>query len=387
MKRFLVILVVLLLCRHAASPAEAEKRIRFDAKVNGQPVRFIFDTGASSPITLLSPAAHRLGLKVVPANYRPDPGHVACGKTETCNLDLGTTNIRISLNVFELPDYLYRAKEMDGVLGWPLLEEHIFAIDAISDTLVFYDHVPPKTAGWIKFQVQTNSGILALELQGEKRAKAIVVVDTGHDGGIIVHPKKWQTWKQTHTNLPITLDASYMPGAGLVVKEESFAHEIALGSLVITDVPVSEANQAQIATDPNFEVSLGLAALKRLEIIIDGEQKVAYLHPRSTPASPYPHNRLGAVFVPRNLQEDDLVAEVIDGSPASTAGIRNGDNLLKIGNLDVTRWRTDPNVLPLSRFWDSPAGTKLELTLKRGDNTFITTATLRNILAPAAPKD
>ncbi len=61
------------------------------------------------------------------------------------------------------------------------------------------------------------------------------------------------------------------------------------------------------------------------------------------------------------------MADVADESPAYEAGIRNDDVLLKIGELDATKWRTDPKVLPLSRFWNSPAGTKLELTLKRGD--------------------
>jgi hypothetical protein len=58
--------------------------------------------------------------------------------------------------------------------------------------------------------------------------------------------------------------------------------------------------------------------------------------------------------------------------------------LQKVGDLDVTKWRTDPTVLPLSRFWERPPGTKIELILKRGDRTITASAVLRQILAPDA---
>jgi C-terminal processing protease CtpA/Prc len=82
------------------------------------------------------------------------------------------------------------------------------------------------------------------------------------------------------------------------------------------------------------------------------------------------------------MEGGDLVARVINGSPAFAAGIRNGDVLLKVGGLDATKWRTDPKVLPLSRFWEGPPGTRLELTLKRGASTFKSTPVLRQILSP-----
>jgi C-terminal processing protease CtpA/Prc len=88
--------------------------------------------------------------------------------------------------------------------------------------------------------------------------------------------------------------------------------------------------------------------------------------------------------VPQDSQSDDLVAHVIKSSPGYDAGIRNGDVLLKIGHLDCTLWRIDPNVLPLSRFFNAAEGTKLELMLRRGDKVFETTAALQNILPPDA---
>ena len=76
------------------------------------------------------------------------------------------------------------------------------------------------------------------------------------------------------------------------------------------------------------------------------------------------------------------MACVVDGSPAYQAGIRNGDILLKIDEKDVTQWRTDGKAN--SPFRTLPAGTRVQLTLKRGDEIITNTAVLQNILLPDA---
>ena len=168
--------------------------------------------------------------------------------------------------------------------------------------------------------------------------KSVVAVDTGSDLGVKLLPQKWREWKAAHPQQPTTLNAYYMPGAGLVAKEESWAGKLSFGYMVLTDVPVMEANVAEVGIGGSgYEGTLGLAALKRLDFIVDGRQGIAYARARKTPVPPYEHNRLGVVFVPQESRSDELVAQVVDGSPAYEAGIRNGDVLLKIGELDVTK--------------------------------------------------
>jgi len=388
--RFLLIIILLLV--YTLSVHADDERIWYDAKINGKPVRLILDTGAGPvatnvpfPVVLFSTAVKRLGLKFTPSdlNDYPNPGTTSLGTTEVCDLDLWGTHLRTSLGVLEAPEFLQWSA--DGILGWLTIRQDILSLDLTKDTVTQLDHVPKEAIKWAAFRVQTNSNILGFEVSDQNGSNSVVIVDTGNDGGISLCPLKWREWKATHTNRPTTLDARYMPGTGLVVREESWAREISLGSLALTDAPIIEANQTEAAMDPQFEASLGLAALKRLDMVIDGKQGIVYVRPKTTPPLSYQHNRLGAVFVPHDLQSDDLIAHVVDGSPAYEAGIRNGDILLKEGERDVTNWR-DPSVKINTPFREQPAGTKLELTLKRGDKIFKTTAVLRNILPPDSPK-
>jgi C-terminal processing protease CtpA/Prc len=121
--------------------------------------------------------------------------------------------------------------------------------------------------------------------------------------------------------------------------------------------------------------------LRRQDVVVDGKNGVAYFSRRQLPASPVQHNRLGAVFTRSDLEQDALEAHVAPGSPAELAGIRSGDMLLKIDTLDVTKWRTDPSMRS-SQFWQRPAGTKFDLTLKHADVEITVTVTLRDILGP-----
>jgi hypothetical protein len=363
----------------------ADERIWVDAKINDKPARLIFDTGADRLI-LFRRGAERLGLRISnsPLAFLPPPGAAVMGVTEPCKVTLWRTSRIASLASVEIPAYLHT--RADGVLGWQPISQNIVMIDATTLNVKFLSRVPEVVTTWTRLQVQPHSGHLFLKIRHESGRETVVLVDTGSEDGVALSTQRWGEWKAVHTNQPATtLDSYFMPGAGLVVKETRWAEELSLGPLRLTDVPILESNPAQAASYPlEFEASLGLAALKRLDFVFDGKKGLAYVRPKETRGTVPEHNRLGAVFVPIESQSDDLIAHAIAGGPAHDAGVRDGDVLLKIGGLDVTRWRTDPTILPLSRFWTSPPGTKLDLTLKRGTAALNVTVTLRQILSPTA---
>jgi PDZ domain-containing protein/aspartyl protease len=360
-----------------ASTSQADERLWLDAKINGKRARLCFDSGAEDFI-LWREGVQRLGLNFVesPIDATPSEGKVGAGITEVCTLSLEGTEGKTRFRVLELPSYM--DVDFDGVIGWWGVRNNIFQIDAAACKVTFLAKVPKKTAKWARLGVVANSSVLKLEIPYEGGTNGIVCVDTGSDIGVALAPQKWQAWKALHAHQAMNLNSFFTPGDGLVVKEEGWANELSFGSLKLTGLPVTEATPTEIAVGGRqYEGTLGLAALRRLDFIIDSKRSLAYLRAKVTPPPPYQHNRLGAAFVPSASRGDELIARVAAGSPAQEAGVENGDLLLKVDGIDITLRNTDG----MKKFWMA-AGTKVNLTLKRNGKVFETTATLREILSP-----
>jgi len=356
----------------------AEERIWLQAKINGQPVQFCFDSG--SCISALCPqAVKRLGLKFIPAPTN-DPGRgLLAGHTEECTLVLDGVAGPASFPVLDLPANVLA--DFDGLIGWWTVSPNILRIDAVAMEVAFLPSVPKETAQWDQLSVlaMTNSGALDLQIPRGAGRHGVLSIDTGSDSGLALPASEWSRWKEAHPRAPLTLKTDFTPSDGFYVTEEAWADQIAVGPIIMTGVPITRAGPlGSTRWGARYEGTLGLAALKRLDFIVDGNNGVAYLRAKRTRPPAYSHNRLGAIFVPTVQQPKQAIAQVARGGPADEAGVRDGDVLLQVDQLDVRSWRTD---WP-SRF-SLPAGTRLKLTLQRDRKIFTTTATLRDILQPS----
>ncbi len=384
----------------------AENHLWVEAKINRKPARLAFDTGAGQSIVLFRPAAERLGLKVHPYEGTA-VGQIPFAATEKCTVKLrwsfwSVTRAIGELALIEWPSHVTQEIEerfgqrgFDGYVGWGIVCHKIIELDASNQKFRLLHKVPKEAAGWRKFALRKDWGILALATENPDGGKGVILVDTGSESGVGLAPQKWRDWRAAHINQPARLIMGYMVQTGLIVREQAWSDELSLGSLKLTDVVVEEADTWSLdKTRTEHAATFGMAALKRLDFIIDGKRGVAYLRPKRTPASPplFEQDRLALVFVPRSVQSDELVAQVLDGSAAYAAGIRDGDVLLKLDERDVATWRAgpgekwsvepgDPFLTPSS---NNPTGTKLALTLKRDGDLLKATIDLTEIavLAP-----
>jgi hypothetical protein len=365
----------------SASHTAADERIWLKhAEVNGKSVKLVFDSG--SAYNFLSPDAFKkLGLRFVPAETNNTPGLWA-GDTELCTISLKGTKSETTFVVLDLPGYARAKTDFDGGIGWSSMSKNVLSIDAISHTLTALPKVTPQVLQWPRFFVSTNLGTLDLRVPQGKDKEGMLCIDTGTDGGVSLPNAQWREWTNTHPHATTTLKTFYSPMEGFQVQTEAWVARISFGPITLTDVPVSSEGPVKASVlGTNYQGTLGLSALKRFELVVDGEGGVAYLQPRKTPPLPYDHNRLGAVFVPTEIHTNQGVACVVAGSPAYEAGVRDGDILLQVDGIACKSWSESW----LSHF-HRPAGTKLKLTLERDGKTFKTTATLRDILHPGAEK-
>ena len=364
----------------------ADDRILIEARLNGQPLKLAFDTGAGGLIVFRNVAEQR-GLKIAPppADARPEPGKIVFSRTEPVKIEfLGRSIPDERLMVVDLPSSL--PSDIDGVLGWPIIRNNIWFLSGSALKLRLLNAVPSETASWFKLAELKDRPVLCLEFLQKNSGRPVYLgIDTGSPSGVILSAEAWEKWRKAHPKQPVTLEATYMPGIDLIVTEIAWADEINIGGLTLRNVSVSRMNRMEQAVQPPGTVAiLGLNAMLRMDAVLDGKNGFVYTRPLNSASRPFTHNRLGAVFVPADLaSNNDLIAHVAKDSPAAKAGVRDGDVLLKIDQLDVTPWRTQPGILPLRRFFAQASGTKLCLTLRREGKTMIADVVLRNILGPA----
>lgn len=384
MFRSILCLWLFVLCLPPAKAAN-ENRIWLDAKINNQLVRLIFDTGCDTAM-LFRPTAERLHLQITdpPPNAKAPPGQVLTAYSNVCELKLWNQSIQTRFAIADLPPVA--RSEVEGLIGWPPLRYNIIEFDAKNHRMSGLGRLPAKTAGWQKFPIRKNAGTLILELPRSGGGTGSVMIDTGSSDAVSVSPKIWKKWREDHPDDPYTLTAYYMPGSGTVVTPVMWAPRLNLGPIELHNVLIKEANVTEITGGgPNFMANLPMEALARKDLIVDGKKGYAYLSPKNNPPNEPVYNRLGAVFAPDSTDGNDLVAHVAKNSPAERAGIRNGDILIKIGSRDVTNWRNEPKP-KTTPFTEQPEGTKLHLVLKRGGETYETTAMLEDILRPKGEK-
>ena len=94
---------------------------------------------------------------------------------------------------------------------------------------------------------------------------------------------------------------------------------------------------------------------------------------------------MAAVFLPETLEHDFLVAHVLPGGPAARAGVRDGDVLRAVDGEDFTDWRKRIRGGGTAGRFEGKAGTKLRITVRRGEKEMTLVVTLEDILTPPAP--
>jgi hypothetical protein len=259
----------------------------FAAKINGHDVYVIYDTGASSTI-LERTVAPRLGITIPPPDpkFHVPPGQIEVVTTDVpCQLTIGNETTSLHPAFYHFP-WFVRLKvklsriKWDGMIGWPDLKDNIWVIDGGVPALRKTNSVPVDSGDWLKLPIYPGSGVLALEISHPNGKPGVLTIDTGGNHCVVLAAALWRDWSAANPYAFTTHHLYYMPGTGLTIDRTMHADRLDFGPFSIPNVTVRQANQteAQINGDGVvYEGALGMEALKRLILVVDGKNGMAYL--------------------------------------------------------------------------------------------------------------
>jgi lipoprotein NlpI len=277
-----------------------------NATINQKPAALIMDTGSDS--SLIFRPSH-VGLTPAQAAHDwPVNGQTMdiFALSNPANITFGPQTVTAPLSVMNLPWFIRWVTAFlgsDGLISWAEVQDNILVFDAEKHVVRAVAELPPETAGWLQLKVR-RTGPLTLEVPLADGSTGTILVDTGQPYGVSLPPKQWEAWHAEHPQAPSAMRTYAMIGSDIAYVRDAWADEIQLGSLTITDVPVHEAIGVESDGDPfHYAGTLGMYALTRVDLIVDGKNGVAYLHPKPPPGPAYPGiTRLNA---PKNLPDGD----------------------------------------------------------------------------------
>jgi len=246
-------------------------------EINGRPANMFLDTAVPGTF-VLDPWAKHLGLKDHGTWAEFHGGSINI--SELTPVKSAGQTFMAPLLIGRLPwwarlaSHLFGKIPIDGFVGWPEVRDNILVFDSGQRTIRRVEKLPPETTGWLKLKVVPDDYLL-LELPLDDGETGAISVDTSERGStaVTMSAGPWKEWKATHPH-------------------GSRASEIKLGALTLTDVTVKEMSAGQVKDMLNETPAaravwkFGMAALPRVDLVVDGKEGWAYLRPKSPSQTP-----------------------------------------------------------------------------------------------------
>lgn len=324
-----------------------------DAEVDGQPARFLVDTGA---VNLLTPAAaKRLGLSSAGqlSIHGAGDNAVELGLAQGRLLQVG--DAQLPRPVFYVVDLGEQVSSMgvpyDGFIGYETFRRFATTFDYAAHVLTFTDparYRPPANAVALVFEQDERAPVLDGTLDG---IPLRLWVDSGSRGSLSLN----SPFVHTHGLLE-----KYRAGAEAVlgwgIGGPARAQPARLGVLQLGSLEVEGLAGDLSTTDkgalahPDYGAILGGAVLRRFTVGLDYASKRMYFTPNAENDAPEPFDRSGLW-----LQAEGSVLRiggVAPGSAAARAHLRENDRVVSIrgepvGRRDLGQWRTLLRDLPV----------------------------------------
>jgi hypothetical protein len=256
-------------------------------------------------------------------------------------------------------------KELLGIVGEEFFERHVVEVDFSNKTLRLHhreNFVPPADLPVIPLKSRTTAKTrIPATVEGEDGHE--ITFDLGSSAHALIDSGGLAD-RMMADGRPSIPSASGIVVKGQFERAEGrsmSAKEISFAGFTLTDIPIDVTQEGFVAPS---DLSLGVAALSRFDLIFDVGGKRMWMRPNEGYGQPFPHPVVGLSFR-MNPDGGGLgISAVAPGSPAERAGLNKGDVIVRVGGDRAT----------LAAFADVEEGRELEVELKDGSKLTIKAA-------------
>ena len=352
---------------------------------NSRPLSFVLDTGAHLAVVRM-PVAKELGLHL---EGSVSMGGAGGGRQAGQRVKNARWSL-VGLRGFSQPITLAvpfegmspgMGQDIDGIIGGEFIKEFVLELDYQAKQLMLHD---PRSFSYrgkgetlpMQFNANNHPVMRAtLTAIGAKPVEAPFTLDIGSGGALILHSPF-----VAEQGLPgdvKTIRAIGMAGAG----GQSFGRigrvaSLQIGTYTLKDVTATfSEDQGGAFADRTLAGNIGAQIVRRFRVFFDYGRKRITLEPSSAFDEPFDGPMTGlAVRAFGADYRTFRVAEVLEDSPATEAGIRTGDVITELDGVPAAKWSLSELLETLQKT------TPHKLTITRGGETISVTLTPRRLL-------
>lgn len=357
------------------------------ATVNGsRPLSFVFDTGANQALVRMD-VARELNLKLEGEVRTGGAGpgtQVGSQVRQATWSPVGLTGfaqpVSFALPMAELPSAMGR--DIDGIVGGEFIRKFVVEVDYRARTLTLHEPRAFRYTGKgetlpIGF-TSDNHPVLTASVtpQSGRSIQREFLLDLGSGGALILHSPFVAEQQLLGQGIATVRSIGAAGAGGRSVGQIGRVDALQIGSFTLKNVlTMFSQDRAGALANPALAGNIGAQIANRFHVFLDYSRKQVTLEPSATFDDPYDRAFSGVA-----LRADGpgyhtfRVREILEQSPATEAGIREGDVVTAIDGTPAS----DLTLSAIVAMFEKPVA--YTLTLQRGGDTLTTTLTPRRMV-------
>ncbi|MCH7407929.1 aspartyl protease family protein [Belliella sp. DSM 111904] len=347
--------------------------------INGsEPLNFILDTGIRSNILFSKKIGDELGLQYSrKLNLVGADGKTVLTASVSISNSLDMENILGQYQtVLVLDEDFFELEKLTGVpiygvVGYEFFKNNPIKVNYDQSQLTFYkqNRLKWRPIGFRKtpLKIENSKPYIQSDITqvlGEK-LDAKLLIDTGANHGLLLNSETSSIIRIPPNHLESDLGRSLGGDLyGLVGRSKRLNINGLKFHNLITSFP-EESDFSYIIKESGRQGSLGSEILCRMEMIFDYQRERLLYRRSASFSNSFEFDMSGITPKQLSLESGRIyIAKIRDSSPASSAGLQEFDEIIKINNVPIDFWKLSEII----KYFKSEAGREIKITILRPDS-------------------